>query len=131
MICINRKLHELYETSKERRRNCNVNRSAAGHRTNNNNSELAIELPTCTAIASKASLNRPDKTTPTTAAATKRTALTNIKTQNNKSKKKYIVLQRKQQSTNQKRTICNKRHYRHRLPITMAGSCKHHSIRYQ
>ena len=40
-----------------------------------------------------------------------RTALTNIKTQNNKSRKKYIVLQRKQQSTNQKRTICNKRHY--------------------
>ena len=57
---------------------------AQGHRTKNYNSELAIKLPTCTAIASKASLNRPDKTTPTTAAATKQTALTNIKTQNNK-----------------------------------------------
>ena len=64
---------------------------------------LAIELPTCTAIASKALLNRPDKTTQTT--------LTNIKTQNNESKKKYNVLQRKQQSTNTMVTISTSREY--------------------
>ena len=95
-----RKEMEWNETKRKNERKL-IETKQNENRTNNNNSELAIELPTCTAIALMASLNRPDKTKPTTATATKRTALTNIKTQNNKSKKKYIVLQRKQQSTNQ------------------------------
>ena len=56
---------------------------AAGHGKDKQSSILAVELPT----------------------------LTNIKTQNNESKKKYNVLQRKQQSTNTMVTISTSSEY--------------------